>query len=111
MSTACVVVAGVMHCIISQTPPVTAAEAAAILKPHEYVYIETNDGPNWFSSLQEEPTPGPWQFPTPAPARRLDGTLISDPPALYGPQIAPFFFNGQRNDRKRTSGVQHRQTR
>lgn len=29
------------------------------------------------------PTTGPWDWPEPRPARRLDGTLLTDPPAFY----------------------------
>jgi len=39
---------------------------------------------------------GPWEWPPEAPRRRLDGTLLSDPIQVYGPQIVyPFFYPWQ----------------
>ena len=35
------------------------------------------------------PTAGPWDWPKPAPARRLDGTLLSEPVTTYG--AAPLY--------------------
>jgi len=45
MTTACIVLAGVMHCITSTAPRVTAAEAAAILAPHQFTLPAAPDVP------------------------------------------------------------------
>jgi hypothetical protein len=59
---------------------VTPAEAAAILAPHQFqLPAATFDGPRVIG-LMSSPTGGPFgEFPEFSPARRLDGTLLSDP--------------------------------
>jgi hypothetical protein len=59
---------------------VTPAEAAAILAPHQFqLPPELPDGPQVLG-LWSSPTGGPFgEFRDFSPARRLDGTLLSDP--------------------------------
>jgi hypothetical protein len=73
------------------TPQLTPAEAAAILAPHQYVappVCTRCDGP-YFASTGAK---GPLDWPEPAPARRLDGSLLTDPPAVYGAYLCPFTY-------------------
>ena len=60
---------------------VTPAEAAAILAPHQFqLQPALPPGPRAFL-LRSSPTAGPFgEFPEFSPARRLDGTYLSDPP-------------------------------
>jgi hypothetical protein len=59
---------------------VTPAEAAAILAPHQFqLPAPSFDGPR-VVDIYSSPTAGPFgEFPEFSPARRLDGTLLSDP--------------------------------
>ena len=59
---------------------VTPAEAAAILTPHQFqLQPALPPGPRVLGLLSS-PTAGPFgEFPEFSPARRLDGTLLSDP--------------------------------
>lgn len=41
------------------------------------------------STGSSAPTLGPWDFPPPAPPRRLDGSSYSDPPTVYGMPFLP----------------------
>ena len=59
---------------------VTPAEAAAILAPHQFVWQPTLPAEPRVLGLFSSPTGGPFgEFPEFSPARRLDGTLLSDP--------------------------------
>lgn len=64
------------------TSTVTPAEAAAILAPYQFVYVEP--APRWgprFVVLRSNPADGPFgAFHPFAPGRRLDGTPLSEPP-------------------------------
>lgn len=79
-------------------PQLTPTEAAAILAPHQYVAPPTCtrcDGPYFASTGSKGATSGPWDWPEPMPARRLDGTLLMDPPAVYGAYpsyLCPFTY-------------------
>ena len=80
------------------TPQLTPAEAAAIMAPHQYMaplICVQCDGPYFASTGSKGATSGPWEWPIPAPQRRLDGTLLTDPPALYGAYpsyLCPFTY-------------------
>lgn len=63
--------------------PITPAQLAS-LKAHEYRLPVEYRGPSVFSTNTKGPTLGPWEFPAERPARRLDGTLLSDPPTVLG---------------------------
>lgn len=75
--------------IIWTGPKLTPAQAAEILRTAQGQSNRTNivwsDGPRIAVIGTSEPNAGPWKFPAPAPPRRLDGTLLSDPVTLYGP--------------------------
>jgi hypothetical protein len=73
------------------TPKQTPAEAVAILTPHQYVAptVCRCEGPTVVVVGTKTPTLGPWDFPEPTPARRLDGTRVDDPPTVYG--IPPYW--------------------
>jgi hypothetical protein len=65
--------------IIWTGPKLTPQQAADIMRPHQFVPVPTcNDctGP-YFASTG-------WKPPAPLPPRRLDGTLLTDPPTVYG---------------------------
>jgi hypothetical protein len=58
---------------------VTSAEAAAILAPHQFTWQPTATGPHVLV-VPSSATAGPFgEFREFSPARRLDGTLLSDP--------------------------------
>lgn len=83
-------------------PPATAATYAA-LKQHEYIApLYSNRVPLIVRTSSADATLGPWSFPESRPDRRLDGTLLSDPPTVYG---VPWFwpsFNVTRSGSERT---------
>jgi hypothetical protein len=85
----------------SSRPALSPAEAAAIMARVDSTANWTNrracadcDGPRVASTGARGPSLGPWDFPLESPRRRLDGTLVTDPPAdaWYVPQfvVAPF---------------------
>jgi hypothetical protein len=90
----------------SSRPPLSPAEAAAIMARVDSTANWTNrrvctdcDGPRVASTGSRGPSSGPWDFPPETPRRRLDGTLLTDPPAdaWYYPQVVvqpfvPFGF-------------------
>lgn len=64
-------------------PKLTPAEAAHIMARVDSPANRTNvcleckaRGPVYVTTSARTPAPGPWEFPKPAPPRRLDGTLI-----------------------------------
>jgi hypothetical protein len=69
----------------------TPAEAITILQSHQYQtpVVCRCDGPTVTILSTKTPTLGPWDFPEPTPARRLDGTRVDDPPTVYG--IPPYW--------------------
>jgi len=74
--------------ITSSAPPLTPAEAAAIVSRLEHlpppVICSGCDGPKIFI-IGSRPGASSWlDFPPESPRRRLDGTLLTDPPATYG---------------------------
>lgn len=74
-----IVGAMVINCVVANRP--TPAEAARILLPRQYIHVlATGWGP---TSVVVASSPGNGPFGPlrlVAPARRLDGTLLSDPP-------------------------------
>jgi hypothetical protein len=59
---------------------VTPAEAAAILAPHQFKFQPPLPPARRVLGIMSSPTAGPFgEFPEFSPARRLDGTLLSDP--------------------------------
>jgi len=75
-----IIVAG----IIWTGPKLTPQQAADVLRPHQFVAQEVGTGPK---VIVIPSTPGAvsWlAFPPPTPARRLDGTLLSQPVIVYG---------------------------
>lgn len=64
--------------------PAVSEETLASLKAHQF-----NDPPTYRPVPYVPPAEGyvahtPWEWPEPAPRRRLDGTLLSDPVTVYG---------------------------
>jgi len=83
----CTIIALVVTCIGTPMPKQTPTQAVAILRhaiPPYVAPVVLLTGPRWAETLSKGPTLGPWEFPEPRPARRLDGTLLSDPVAQYG---------------------------
>jgi hypothetical protein len=90
-----------------QAPPPTPEMLASLATRafHATPTPEAADGPHYYvvgqQFLDQAPPPyrpnnmsGPWDWPEPAPARRLDGTLLSDPVTIYGQQpwfAGPYF--------------------
>jgi hypothetical protein len=67
--------------------PLSVYEA---LKAHEFKLPQDFKGPMVASThAKTTAESGPWDWPVERPARRLDGTLLSDPVQLYGP---PFVY-------------------
>ena len=80
--------------LVSSAPPLPPAQAAAIMARVDSVANWTNrrlcvdcDGPRFASTGSRGPSAGPWEFPPPSPPRRLDGTLLTDPPAYWPPTV------------------------
>lgn len=86
-------------------PTVDPAILAA-LAAHQFVSYPTYDGPHFYiagqryvDQLPDRPyrpnnMSGPWDWPRSMPARRLDGTLLSQPPTVYGvPSYWPMYGN------------------
>jgi hypothetical protein len=84
--TACVLALGIITCT-STVPRLTPTEAARILVasggPYVYVPPIQRDGPVVVTN-RSRAGDGPWEWPKPQPARRLDGTLLTTPPTIYG---------------------------
>lgn len=82
--------------IAVSAPPLRPAEAAAAMarldSPANRTHAFACDcrGPVAASTGARAPSAGPWEFPPERPARRLDGTLLSDPPQAYG--AVPFLW-------------------
>ena len=91
--TACVLALGIITCT-STAPRLTPTEAARILvassAPYAYVPPVPLDGPIVVTN-HSRPGDGPWEGPEPQPARRLDGTLLTTPPTMYGVSLWPGF--------------------
>ena len=81
--TTCVLVLGIITCV-STAPRLTPAEAAAILAPHQFVYVAPVDplGPQSFVIRAKPPKRLPERT-------RLDGTPLWLPPRVYG--LPPFY--------------------
>jgi len=77
--TTCTIVAGVITCVFAPGPRPTAAEAAAILAPRQFVYVAPIPPrpPIYVARTVDH-------WPEPRPRRRLDGTLLTDPVQVYG---------------------------
>ena len=86
----CITLLAGMLCM-SGPPTTTAAEAAAILAPHQFEYAAPVE-PVFHDMTGIAPyTPGSGPFgpfPEPPPRRRLDGTLLTTPPQILG---LPFY--------------------
>jgi hypothetical protein len=92
--TSCVLVMGIITCT-DLPPKLTPAEAAAIVAPHQFIGGSTIPYRPPVESVQTSPTAGPFgEFKEHAPARRLDGSLLSDPPLIYGLPYGPHRFYG-----------------
>lgn len=64
--------------------PLDPAAAAAVLKPFAFAPCVDCDGPH-VVIVNSQPGALSWlEFPASHPARRLDGTLLSDPLSVYG---------------------------
>jgi len=73
----------VVSCLADPAMRLTPAEAAAILEPNQFVYVDTPQ-PRWplpQSGVFGSPTAGPFgEFPPFPPPHRLDGTPYTEPP-------------------------------
>lgn len=80
--TTCTIIGLVVSCLVNPATRLTPDEAAAILAPYQYVYVEP--APRWGPTVLlagSSPTAGPFgEFKPFSPARRLDGSLWTDPP-------------------------------
>lgn len=88
-------VAALLAGILWTGPTLTPAQGAEILRTAGGVANRTNvrtyEGARVVIFGGNVPTAGPWKFPAPAPPRRLDGTLLSDPVTVYG--VPPFYHH------------------
>lgn len=82
----CTIIAALVSCVGIGGPRPSPEAAVAALKGTvaPYVYVEPAPRGPVFVVIGREPSAGPWAFPAPAPERRLDGTLASRPPVVYG---------------------------
>lgn len=70
--------------ICADAPKSTSAQAADVLRDHQYVAVPKGNGPT-FVIIPSTPGALGWlAFPPSTPARRLDGTLLSQPVTIYG---------------------------
>lgn len=77
--------------VVQAPPPPTQAEALRILRESPGLSNVANwpeprpaAGPRVTFSGATGPTLGPWDWPAPRPATRLDGSPLWLPPAVYG---------------------------
>jgi hypothetical protein len=86
MMTACVLLAGVIYCQHVPGTRMTPEAAAALLAPRQYVHVIRYDlmEPKDVVFTGGSATSGPYGPITLSPPTRLDGTLRSQPPAVYG---------------------------
>jgi len=82
----CTIIAALVTCVASgpTTPRPTAAEAARIFRTSAtpFVFVAPlPKGPTVIWTSTTGPTQGPWARAPLSPRRRLDGTLLTDPPA------------------------------
>jgi len=76
----CILVAMMISCS-GQKLATTPAEAAALMAPHQFVYVAKRVPRIHEPDLSSSPTAGPFgEFKPFSPARRLDGSLFTDPP-------------------------------
>ena len=84
--TACVLALGIITCT-STVPRLTPTEAVRIFVASSAPYVHVSPmplgGPVVVTS-RSRPGDGPWEWPEPQPWRRLDGTLLTAPPTMYG---------------------------
>lgn len=71
--------------IIWVGPKLTPQEAADVLRPNSFTQPKTYDGPHVFI-INYHP---PYRY---EPRRRLDGTLLSHPPIVYGGWIRRWWY-------------------
>lgn len=87
----CSVVAAVVSCLMSAPKPSPDAAmkiwtAASTPLATQLPKLETR--PDSYPLVSgSKPSVGPWEFPPERPARRLDGTLLSEPPVVYGVRL------------------------
>ena len=99
----CTIIGAVaVSCFVTGPKP-SPAEAARILTASvpPFVYVPPSPrqlGPFFASIASTRPTAGPWAWPEPSPARRLDGTLLTDPPTIYG--LPPWYRYSYRREHK-----------
>lgn len=77
--------------VSSSQPALSPADAVAVLTGGPGLANRTYAPDPWLpagplvaSTGAQGPSLGPWDFPQPTPARRLDGTLLSEPAQVYG---------------------------
>jgi len=100
MPTFCTIVVALVSCTIDPATRSTPADAAAILAASRPPVVAPSprfllaDGwPSFDPRIGPIDADGPFRWPVPrAPARRLDGTRLSDPVTVYG---APDRFRGR----------------
>jgi hypothetical protein len=81
----------VVSCLVDPATRPTPAEAARILAPYQFVYVEPAPpmGPT-VVIIGSSPADGPFgPFPALPPAQRLDGSLLSSPPWRSTTYIGP----------------------
>jgi len=111
-----IVGAVVVSCLVNPATRLTPAEAARILEPRQFVYVEPAPpmGPT-VVIFGSSPTDGPFgPFPAFPAAKRLDGSLLSAPPwhvTAYAGR--PFHLNRPyaqigRADKQNTRATHHR---
>lgn len=81
--TTCITILGIITCTLDPgATKLTAAQAAAILAPGQYVHVPRYpvQPPAYLFLPPNAPAPARPAPTRPTPARRLDGSLHSDPP-------------------------------
>ena len=92
--TTCSIVAAIVSCIL-HGPVLSPRQAVDIFQSSmtPFVYVAPLPPrlpePISVAAPQRANMSGPWDWPEPRPERRLDGTLLSDPPTVFG--IQPWY--------------------
>ena len=79
--TTCAIVLGIISCTVDPGTRVAPAEAASLLAPHQFVAVAQEQPGPVVATTGSSPSAGPFgEFREFSEPRRLDGSLVSDPP-------------------------------
>lgn len=107
--TTCTIIGLAVSCVIDSTPRPTPAASAALLAPRAFVFVAP------VPKMQLEAlrmTPERRTLTEQLPARRLDGSLLTDPPTVYQTQLPWGWWlpSAQRSSSRRDHRAEHDST-